>query len=77
LAIWLSWRKFTSRERGRRDRGNEAESFRSWLTCEFETGSGRLLARDAVIQIMLPLAAVALGMTAFGIIWRIASAIAT
>ena len=44
-----------------------AVSFREWARGEFETEGGRLRAADASILILLPIAAAAIGMMAFGI----------
>lgn len=45
-------------------------SFRDWASGEFETCQGRREARDAAIEIILPLAAAAVGMTAMGLIFH-------
>jgi len=46
-------------------------SFRAWATSNFETGQDRLSGAQAAVHILLPIAAAALGMTAFGIIFFI------
>jgi hypothetical protein len=46
-------------------------SFRAWATSDFETGQDRLSGAQAAVHILLPIAAAALGMTAFGIIFFI------
>ena len=61
--LWLNWRKFP----GSGAAEQESESFREWLSGDLETWQGRVSARDAVIEILLPLAAVAFGITALGI----------
>ncbi len=45
--------------------------FRTWRSWDFDTWSGRLSGRHAAAQILLPIAAVAFGMTAFGIVLRL------
>ena len=40
----------------------------AWLSGEFETWQGRLKGTDAAVEILLPIAAVAFGMTIFGIL---------
>ena len=45
------------------------ESFHDWQTGELQTWQARIRCRDALIQILLPLAAVAGGMTAIGIVF--------
>jgi hypothetical protein len=64
--IALTWRR----------RHAEAEepdqvSFRDWATGEFETNTGRRKATDALVECVLPIAAVGLGLLAFGIIFYI------
>jgi len=56
---------------GRKDPGRaaEGESFRDWAAGEFDTWQGRLRGANAAIEILLPIAAVAFGMTAFGLVY--------
>jgi hypothetical protein len=42
-------------------------SYREWSKSEFNTWQGRLSGTSAAVQILLPIAAVAFGMTIFGI----------
>ena len=51
----------------RRD-GNEVTSLRKWGSLDFDTWTGRLRGSQAATEILLPIAAVAFGMTAFGIV---------
>jgi cytochrome c len=44
-------------------------SLREWATWGFETWTGRLSGMAAVVQIVLPIAAAAVGMTAIGIVY--------
>ena len=62
--IWLSWRK----AQGPAANKNAGEDFGEWLSGDFETWQGRVSAREAAIQVLLPLAAVAFGLTAIGIV---------
>ncbi len=49
---------------------NDAKiKFRVWATCEFSTWTGGLSGREAAMQILLPIAAVAIGMTIFGLVF--------
>jgi len=48
--------------------GSEGPSFRAWVSVDFDTWTGRLRGSHAAIEILLPIAAVAFGMTAFGIV---------
>jgi len=47
-------------------------SLRSWAARDFETWQGKLSGAQAAVQILLPIAAAAAGMTAFGIVFYIA-----
>lgn len=47
-------------------------SFHDWAAWDFDTCQGRLSGAQAAAQILLPIAAVAFGMTAFGIALHIA-----
>jgi hypothetical protein len=47
-------------------------SLRDWAVRDFETWQGRLSGAEAAVQILLPIAAAAVGMTAFGIAFHIA-----
>jgi hypothetical protein len=44
-------------------------SLREWAATDFETWQDRLSGAQAAVQILLPIAAAAVGMTAFGIIF--------
>jgi hypothetical protein len=48
-------------------RSDRRASFRRWASGELDTWQDRLKARNAAIEILLPLAAAAFGMTLFGI----------
>jgi hypothetical protein len=52
----------------RRDPNRERKSFRDWADSEFDTWQGRLTAKSAAVEILLPLAAVAFGMAIFAIV---------
>ena len=47
---------------------SEGPSFRTWGSGDFDTWTGRLRGSHAATEILLPIAAVAFGMTAFGIV---------
>jgi hypothetical protein len=49
------------------------ESFYDWAAGEFDTWQGRLKGANAAVEILLPLAALALGMTAFGLVYLLAA----
>jgi hypothetical protein len=48
------------------------QSFRDWSTADFDTWQGRLSGAQAATQILLPIAAVAIGMTVFGVALHLA-----
>jgi hypothetical protein len=51
---------------------DEPQSFRDWSAADFDTWQGRLSGVQAATQILLPIAAVAIGMTVFGIALHVA-----
>jgi len=61
LVMWRNGRRFTGSAAKR-------QGLRDWLSGDFETWQGRLSGREATIQVLLPLAAVAVGLTAIGIV---------
>jgi hypothetical protein len=63
VLLWRVWRGQQNPEdfRGR-------QTFREWASCEFETWQCRLKASHAAVEALLPIAAVAFGMTIFGIV---------
>jgi hypothetical protein len=54
--------------------GGGPESFASWVRGNFDTRTGQCKSATAAFEVLLPIAAVALGMTAFGIVFTIAHA---
>jgi len=46
-----------------------AESFGAWASQDFATWTGRLSGREAAMQILLPIAAVSIGMFVFGLVF--------
>ena len=63
IPVTLWW----TRRRHRAPSGEE-ESFRRWESEDFSIWQGRLSGREAATQVLLPLAAVAFGMTIFAIV---------
>lgn len=60
-ALWRIWRSHPHQE--------EAEQpFRQWASSEFHIWQDRVSGRSAAVEILLPVAAVAFGMSLFGII---------
>ena len=61
---------------GRKHPGADAaptELFRDWAAREFNTGQDQLKGANAAVEIFLPIAALAFGMTAFGIVLYLTS----
>jgi hypothetical protein len=43
-------------------------SFREWMTGSFDTWQDRVKGHNAAVEVLLPMAAIAIGMTAFAIV---------
>jgi hypothetical protein len=65
FVLWLTWRR-QNPEASR----SGGESFRDWVSGDLETGQGRRKASDAMVEVLLPLAAAAIGVTAIGLIFH-------
>jgi hypothetical protein len=65
FVLWLTWCR-QSPDAG----GLFPETLREWMSGEFKIEQGRRKASDAMIEILLPLAAAAVGMTALGLIFH-------
>lgn len=66
LALALIWRRHRIS-----DSHPEATSFRDWRAGDFAVWGSRVRGTDAAIDMLLPLAAVAFGLTAIGIVFLI------
>jgi hypothetical protein len=55
------------------DDGGPRRSFRNWASCEFDTWQYRLTCKHAAVEVLLPIVAIAFGMTAFGVILLLVS----
>ena len=53
--------------------GSPQRSFRGWASCELDTWQYRLRCGNAAVEVLLPIAAIAFGMTAFGVILLLVS----
>lgn len=53
--------------------GAPRRSFRNWASCEFDTWQYRLSCKNAAVEVLLPVAAIAFGMTAFGVVLLLVS----
>lgn len=65
LVLAFTWRRNSAVHEG----DKAATSFREWAGSEFATFTGGLSGREAAMQILLPIAAVAIGMTIFGLVF--------
>ncbi len=65
LIIWLTWR----RNAGPNGQHSYVAPLREWAAHPFATCSGDIPGREALIQILLPISAVAFGMTIFGLVF--------
>ena len=63
-AAWWTWRRHRSSAAAEQG----AETFSDWESEEFVAWQDRMTGRAAAIQVLLPLAAVSLGMLAFAIL---------
>ena len=63
---WLTWRRNAN---GARDEGDP--SFRDWAVGEFETWTGPVKGANATAEVLLPIAAVAVGMMVLGLVFHI------
>jgi hypothetical protein len=70
--LWLTWSRHQEPATPAHDHG-DGESFRDWASGELDTWQDRLAGRNAAVEILLPIAAVAFGMTAFGIVLHFAA----
>ena len=61
----------TGRRHVAAEKDDDQSSLRDWAASDFETWQGRLSGAQAALQILLPIAVAAFGMTAFGIVFLI------
>jgi hypothetical protein len=64
--LWLTWRR--NADSARDDRHL---SFRDWAMGDFNTLTGRVKGVNATAEVLLPIAAVAVGMTLLGLVFHI------
>lgn len=69
VLIWKTWQHNAPADETRAT----AESFDSWASQSFATWTGALGGREAAMQILLPIAAVAIGMSIFGLVFALAT----
>ena len=68
LALWLVWRANPDPDA----RPEKPETFADWTSSRFEIWQGSRTGASAATEIILPIAAAAIGMTAFAIVFHIA-----
>ena len=66
VVLWRVWRANT-------DGPHERMSFREWKSSQFETWQGRVKGSNAAAEIVLPIAAAAIGMTVFAVVFHYAA----
>jgi hypothetical protein len=49
-------------------KSSDEASFKEWMTGNFDTWQDRVKGRNAAVEVLLPMAAIAIGMTAFAIV---------
>ena len=70
FVLWRVWLRHGTGQ-------SNQESFREWLAGDFDSAQDRRRAVGAAVEIALPLAAAAIGMTIIGIIFHFVSISAT
>lgn len=65
VLLWATWR----RNAPAGERRTTTQTLQEWIACTFSTWTGPLSGREAAMQILLPIAAVAIGMTIFGVVF--------
>jgi len=61
IILWRIWRNHTTDP-------DRSDSFAAWQERDFEICDGRLKGTEAALQVLLPIAAVSLGMAAFALV---------
>jgi hypothetical protein len=69
FALWLAWRS----NRDPDEKPEKPEAFTDWMSDTFEIWQGSRTGASATAEIILPIAAAAVGMTAFAIVFHIAA----
>jgi hypothetical protein len=68
VVLWLTWRRNTDPN----EQHENVAPYHEWSSGSFETWTGGISGREASVQILLPIAAVAFGMTIFGLVFLFA-----
>jgi hypothetical protein len=64
--LWLTWRRNADDARD-----DSHLSFRDWAVGDFDTLTGPVKGANATAEVLLPIAAVAVGMTVLGLVFHI------
>jgi hypothetical protein len=73
-ALWATW----SHDGNHIDDVSRRETFHDWAAGEFRTNAGQLRGAEALTQVLLPIAGVAIGMTIFGFaFYEVSSSVVT
>jgi hypothetical protein len=59
---------YRHRDQGERKHERDVKPFREWMSGDFDTWQDRVKGRNAAVEILLPMAAIAIGMTAFALV---------
>jgi hypothetical protein len=62
LALMVHRQKYSD------EQSSAKTSFREWMAGDFDTWQDRVRGRNAAVEVLLPMAAIAIGMTAFAIV---------
>jgi hypothetical protein len=65
ILIWLTWRRNAASDKQNR----LVEPFSTWASHSFATSRGGLSGREAALHVLLPIAAAAVGITIFGLVF--------
>ncbi len=77
VAVLLPWSLSLVWQRHQKDQSGPNIPFRDWKTGDFAVWGSKLRGTDAAIDMLLPLAAVAIGLTALGIVFLICASAAS
>jgi hypothetical protein len=59
------------------ERSSAKTPFREWMEGDFDTWQDRVKGRNAAVEVLLPMGAIAIGMTAFAIVLHFTEDVAT
>jgi hypothetical protein len=71
--LWCTWRNHPEAHHPQDRSDAPPRTLRRWASGEFQTWTGPQKASQALVEILLPIAAVAIGITIFGLIFDMAA----